>query len=32
MAEDSGAYDLPQPVRKLMKLTAGVMKAVSYRL
>jgi len=32
MAEDSGAYDLPRPVRRLMKLTAGVMKAVSYRV
>jgi ubiquinone biosynthesis monooxygenase Coq7 len=32
MAEDSGAYDLPLPVRRLMKLTAGVMKAVSYRV
>lgn len=32
MAEDSGAYDLPRPVRRLMKLTAGVMKAVAYRV
>lgn len=32
MAEESGAYDLPRPVRRLMKITAGVMKAVSYRL
>ena len=32
MAEDSGAFDLPEPVRGLMKLTAGVMKAVAYRL
>ena len=32
MAEDSGAFDLPRPVRRLMKLTAGAMKAVSYRL
>ncbi len=32
MAEDSGAYDLPQPVRRLMKLTAGVMKAIAYRI
>jgi ubiquinone biosynthesis monooxygenase Coq7 len=32
MAEDSGAYDLPRPVSRLMKLTAGVMKAVSYRV
>jgi ubiquinone biosynthesis monooxygenase Coq7 len=32
MAEDSGALDLPQPVRRLMKLTASAMKAVAYRL
>lgn len=32
MAEDSGAFDLPGPVRDLMKLTAGVMKAVAYRV
>ena len=32
MAEDSGANDLPRPVRDLMKMTAGVMKAISYRL
>ena len=32
MAEDSGAYDLPRPVRRLMKLAAGAMKAVAYRL
>jgi len=32
MAEDSGAYDLPPPVRRLMKITAGLMKAVAYRL
>ena len=32
MAEDSGAYDLPAPVRSLMKLTASAMKAVAYRL
>ena len=32
MAEDSGAYDLPEPVRRLMKMTAGVMKAVAYRV
>lgn len=31
MAVDSGAFDLPDPVRGLMKLTAGVMKAVAYR-
>ena len=32
MAEDSGAYDLPQPVRRLMKITAGVMKTIAYRV
>jgi ubiquinone biosynthesis monooxygenase Coq7 len=32
MAEASGAFDLPGPVRDLMKLTAGVMKAVAYRV
>jgi ubiquinone biosynthesis monooxygenase Coq7 len=32
MAENSGAFDLPQPVRKLMKLTAGGMKAIAYKL
>ena len=32
MAEDSGAYELPKPVRDLMKLTASAMKAVAYRL
>jgi len=32
MAEDSGAFDLPRPVRRLMKLTAGAMKAVAYRI
>jgi ubiquinone biosynthesis monooxygenase Coq7 len=32
MAEDSGAYDLPQPVRRLMKITAGAMKAIAYRV
>lgn len=32
MAADSGAYDLPGPVRRLMKLTAGAMKAVTYRV
>jgi ubiquinone biosynthesis monooxygenase Coq7 len=32
MAEDSGARDLPPPVRRLMKLTAGVMKAIAYRV
>lgn len=32
MAEDSGAYELPGSVRGLMKLTAGAMKAVAYRI
>lgn len=32
MAVDSGAFDLPDPVRGLMKLTAGFMKAVAYRI
>jgi ubiquinone biosynthesis monooxygenase Coq7 len=32
MAEDSGAFDLPQPVRRLMKLTAGAMKTIAYRV
>jgi ubiquinone biosynthesis monooxygenase Coq7 len=32
MAEDSGAYDLPLPVRRLMKITAGAMKAIAYRV
>ena len=32
MAENAGAFDLPLPVRKMMKLTAGVMKAIAYRV
>ena len=32
MAEDSGAYDLPRPVKRLMKVTAAAMKAVAYRV
>ena len=32
MAEDSGAYDLPEPVRQLMKATAQIMKSVAYRI
>jgi len=32
MAENAGAFDLPAPVRALMKLTAGGMKAIAYRL
>jgi len=32
MAADAGAYDLPRPVRRIMKLTASAMKAVAYRV
>jgi ubiquinone biosynthesis monooxygenase Coq7 len=32
MAEDAGAAPLPEPVRKLMKLTADTMKAIVYRV
>ena len=32
MAQQAGALDLPRPVRDLMYVTAGVMKAVAYRL
>jgi ubiquinone biosynthesis monooxygenase Coq7 len=32
MAREAGAFDLPRPVRDLMHVTAGVMKAVAYRL
>lgn len=32
MAVDSGAYDLPEPVVKLMKTTAQVMKSIAYRI
>lgn len=32
MALDSGATILPAPVQRLMSLTAGIMKAVAYRL
>lgn len=32
MAENAGAFDLPMPVRKLMKLTAGGMKAIAYKV
>jgi demethoxyubiquinone hydroxylase (CLK1/Coq7/Cat5 family) len=32
MAEDSGASDLPRPVKRLMKVTAAAMKAVAYRV
>jgi ubiquinone biosynthesis monooxygenase Coq7 len=32
MAENAGAFDLPVPVRVMMKLTAGVMKAIAYKV
>ncbi len=32
MAENAGAFDLPLPLRSLMKLTAGVMKAIAYKV
>jgi ubiquinone biosynthesis monooxygenase Coq7 len=32
MAQEAGALDLPWPVRRLMRATAGVMKAVAYRV
>jgi len=32
MAEDSGAFELPPPVQGLMRMTAGLMKAVAYKL
>ena len=32
MAHSAGAYDLPDPVRELMRLSSNIMKAVSYRL
>lgn len=32
MAVDAGAFDLPDPVRGLMKMTAAIMKAVAYRV
>ena len=32
MAQEAGAFDLPRPVRDLMHVAAGVMKAVAYRL
>ena len=32
MAETAGALPLPRPVRDLMHVTAGVMKAVAYRI
>lgn len=32
MAEQAGAADLPGPLRQLMRITSGLMKAVAYRL
>ena len=32
MAEQSGARDLPLPVTGAMRLAAGVMKAIVYRI
>ena len=32
MAQDAGAVDLPLPVKGAMRLAAGVMKAVAYRI
>jgi len=32
MAEDAGARDLPEPIRRAMALTAGLMKTLAYRL
>ena len=32
MAQDAGARDLPEPIRRAMALTAGIMKTLAYRL
>jgi ubiquinone biosynthesis monooxygenase Coq7 len=32
MAQEAGAVDLPLPVRELMRVAAGVMKALAYRI
>ena len=32
MAEAAGAHDLPQPVQRAMAFTAGIMKALAYRI
>ena len=32
MAAEAGAYDLPEPVRNLLRLTAQLMKTVAYRI
>ena len=32
MAQEAGAFELPLPARELMRIAAGVMKAVAYRI
>jgi len=32
MAQEAGAFDLPRPVRDLMRAAASIMKAVAYRI
>jgi ubiquinone biosynthesis monooxygenase Coq7 len=32
MADEAGAYDLPEPVRELMRFTAKMMKVIAYRV
>jgi ubiquinone biosynthesis monooxygenase Coq7 len=32
MAAEAGAYDLPQPIRDMMRLTSKIMKVVAYRI
>lgn len=32
MAEDAGARDLPEPIRRAMAFTAGIMKTLAYRI
>jgi hypothetical protein len=32
MAEEAGARALPEPIRRAMALTAGLMKTLAYRL
>jgi len=32
MAQEAGGSDLPRPVREVMRLAAGVMKAIAYRV
>ncbi|NRB71618.1 MAG: 2-polyprenyl-3-methyl-6-methoxy-1,4-benzoquinone monooxygenase [Xanthomonadales bacterium] len=31
MASDSGAYELPEPIKQIMRVSAGFMKSVAYR-